>query len=149
MIQTQLSAVLKEKANSHYICNLPSTATIAECIHKMYVEKIGAIAIIDNDRLVGLFTERDILRKIYAEHIDTETTPVSKVMTTDVIYAKPETTIEEAMATFTEKRFRHLPVMQDSKLIGLVSMGDITKWIINNQKSEIELLSDYINGVYR
>lgn len=147
MMRTPISSILDKKGS--YVCHLPSFATVAECINKMNHDKVGAIAIINEDQLVGIFTERDILRKVYPQHIDTNTTPVSNVMTAEVIYAKPDTTIEEVMATFTERRFRHLPIMEGNKLMGIVSIGDITKWIISSQQNEIELLADYIKGVYR
>lgn len=146
-MKTTVGEILKSKG--HYICNMPPTSTIKECIQKMNQEKIGSIAIIENDQLVGLFTERDVLTEVFGRNIDPDTTPVSEVMTKDIIYAKSETTIDEVMATFTARRFRHLPVIEGGKLIGIISIGDTTKWIINSQQSEIRLLSDYIYGMYR
>lgn len=143
-----LSVLLKEK-NNKVITMLP-TDTIEKCIEKMNHENIGALLIVDkNERIVGMFTERDILRKIFSKHIDIKKTLVSEVMTTQLVFAKPDSTVEEAMATFTEKRFRHLPVIENNKLIGVISSGDITKWIITRQQDEINYLSEYIHGGYK
>lgn len=147
-MKEHLSIILQEKGNR--LCTELPTTTIEHCIQRMNAENIGAILIIDNEgRLVGMFTERDILRKLFKEHIDIKNTPVAKVMTTQLVYAKPTSTVEEAMATFTEKRFRHLPIMENEKLIGIVSIGDITKWMIRKQQDEIKYLSDYITGSYK
>lgn len=143
-----LSVVLKEKNNR--ICTMLPTSTIEHCIEKMNQENIGSVLIVDQDgKLVGMFTERDILKKIFHKQIDIKKTHVSEVMTTQLVFAKPSSTVEEAMATFTEKRFRHLPVLENNKLIGVISIGDITKWIITKQQAEINYLSEYIHGAYK
>ncbi len=143
-----LSVVLKEKNNK--ICTMLPTSTIEHCIEKMNHENIGSVLIVEEDgKLVGMFTERDILKKIFQKHIDIKKTHVSEVMTTQLVFAKPNSTVEEAMATFTERRFRHLPVLENNKLIGVISIGDITKWIITKQQAEINYLSEYIHGAYK
>lgn len=147
-MKEHLSVILKGKGNR--VCTVSPTTTVAECIQTMNKENIGAVLIVENDgQLVGMFTERDILRKLFTKNIDIEATPVSHVMTKQLVYAKPTSTVEEAMATFTEKRFRHLPVMENDKLIGVISIGDITKWMIQKQQDEIKYLSDYISGNYK
>ena len=143
-----LSTLLKAKNNR--ICTMLPINTIAQCIEKMNQENIGAVLIVDqNEKIVGMFTERDILRKIFTKQIDIHKTQVSEVMTTQLVFAKPESTIEEAMATFTQKRFRHLPIIENNKLVGVISIGDITKWIISSQQAEINYLSEYIHGAYK
>ena len=143
-----LSVVLKEKNNK--ICTMLPTSTIEHCIEKMNHENIGSVLIVEEDgKLVGMFTERDILKKIFQKHIDIKKTHVSEVMTTKLVFAKPNSTVEEAMATFTERRFRHLPVLENNKLVGVISIGDITKWIITKQQAEINYLSEYIHGAYK
>ncbi len=143
-----LSSLLKQKNNK--ICTMLPTDTIGNCIEKMNQENIGAVLIVDKEeKIVGMFTERDILKKIFPRHVDVHKTPVSQVMTTQLVFAKPDSTVEEAMATFTEKRFRHLPVIENNKLVGVISIGDITKWIITRQQAEINFLSEYIHGAYK
>jgi CBS domain-containing protein len=143
-----LSALLKEKGNR--LCTVLPSITVEACIQKMNTEKIGAILVVEsNGQLVGMFTERDVLNKIFPQQIDIKKTTVDKVMTTKLVYAKPTSTVDEAMATFTERRFRHLPVMENDKLIGLVSIGDVTKWVLRKQQDEINYLSDYISGAYK
>lgn len=146
-MKTQIRDILASKG-SHYEAVEPSL-TVDECIMKMNNEKIGSLLIVQDNQLLGIFTERDIMVKVYGEHIETASTTVDKVMTKGVICAKLTTTVEEAMFTITEKRFRHLPVVDDGgKLVGLVSSGDITKWLVSDKQEEIDTLNDYIAGEY-
>ncbi len=141
-----LSLVLKEK--SHDLCKVTQATSIADCVDKMNERKIGSLLVMDGEELVGIFTERDVLHLANTGK-DFKNTKVIDVMTKKLIYASPNTTVEEAMATFTEKRFRHLPIMDDGKLVGLISIGDLTRWIVEVQKEEIKSLKDYVDGNYR
>ena len=111
---------------------------------------IGSVLVMEGDDVAGIFTERDLLRKIIGDKRDPMTTPIADIMTprANMIFVKPDTTVSVAMQIMTEKRVRHLPVMHDGKVEGLVSIGDLTKWVIMDQKKEISSLTDYISGQY-
>ncbi|MDX1527750.1 MAG: CBS domain-containing protein, partial [Gammaproteobacteria bacterium] len=107
---------------------------------------IGALVVLDGDKLVGIVSERDYARKVVLKERASKQTPVGDIMTKDVLYARPDHTVEECLALMTDKRIRHLPVMDGDKLIGMVSIGDLVKAIIAEQKHVIEQLEHYISG---
>ena len=107
---------------------------------------MGALLVIKNRQLAGIISERDYARKVILQGRSSKTTPVSDIMTSRVIYARPEQNVEECMALMTEKRIRHLPVMDDGGLIGVISIGDLVKSIIVEQKFIIEQLEKYITS---
>ena len=143
---TQLINILKNKG--YEVTRVSMETPVAECIRLMKELNIGSVLVMDADKVAGIFTERVAVRSIYLnlKQLDLEKAPVKEVMDTDVIFVSPEATLEEAMMLFTIKRTRHLPVIQADKVIGLVSIGDVTKWIMEQQQTEIEHLSDYISG---
>ena len=108
--------------------------------------RIGAIVVLEDGKLAGIFTERDVLRRVVGAGIDPKAVRVSEVMTRDVITVAPETMVEEVAALFTEKRCRHLPVVTDGKLVGLISIGDISRWVADAHQAEAEHLRNYISG---
>jgi len=116
--------------------------TVAESVHRMQSENIGALLVMDGDNLTGIFTERDALNKVLAAGIDPNSTKVSAVMTKDPVYIDPSTTIEEAMSIVTKRRVRHLPVLDNGKLVGIVSSGDLTHWLVQDREGEIRELVD-------
>jgi CBS domain-containing protein len=105
---------------------------------------IGSLVVIDNERLVGIISERDYARKVVLQGRTAQTTLVRDIMTSRVIYARPEQTVQECMAVVTEKRIRHLPVMDGDQLIGIISTGDLIKSMISEQQFIIEQLENYI-----
>ncbi len=107
--------------------------------------KVGAVLVVANNNLVGIFTERDILTKVIGQY-DPLGIAVGEVMTPDPMTISPETTVTEAMALITQNHFRHLPVIDGNKLIGLISSGDLTRWMVQTQESEIHTLHEYIAG---
>jgi CBS domain-containing protein len=111
-------------------------------------ERIGAVLVHDGERVVGIFTERDVLTRVIDQGRDPAATPVAEVMTSALITVGPATTVAEAMAVVTEKRCRHLPVMEGDRLVGLVSIGDLTRWLTRHQAWHIEDLVRYITGAY-
>jgi CBS domain-containing protein len=113
---------------------------------KMAELSIGGLLVIDHEQVVGIFTERDVVNKLFKNRLNPDNVTVAEVMTRKLIFASLTTTIKEAMEIFTEQRFRHLPVMDNGHLVGLVSSGDVTKWIITNLQSEVTTLADYIRG---
>ncbi len=107
---------------------------------------IGSLIVMQNKHVIGIITERDYSRNVILKGKSSANTPVKDIMTSNVLCAKPEQTIEEAMALMTDKRVRHLPVIENGNLLGIVSIGDLVKTIISEQKHIIEQLEHYING---
>ncbi len=121
-------------------------ATVFEALRIMADKGIGALVVIQDNQPVGLFSERDYARNIILKGRTSKQTKVAEVMSSHVVVAHPDQSVEECMAIMTEKRVRHLPVMQDDELIGIISIGDLVKAIIENQQFVIEQLVSYING---
>jgi len=120
--------------------------TVLDAIRKMADKDVGALVVVDEGKPIGIFTERDYARKVVLEDRHPKTTPVRDVMSTGIVCASPEQTIEECMAVMTDKRVRHLPVLAEGKLAGIVSIGDLVKSRIADQEFLIEQLAHYIHG---
>lgn len=119
---------------------------VYEALSLMAEKEIGALLVMEGEQLAGIVTERDYARKLALEGRSSRDTPVRDVMTTRVLCARPEQTIEECMALMTDKRARHLPVVDHKRVIGVISIGDLVKAIIDEQKFVIEQLQHYITG---
>jgi len=144
---TIVQQLLKEKPEGTW--TIHPHATVYQALELMAKKDIGALAVVDDKgRLVGMFSERDYARKVALLGRTSKTTKVADLMTTEIVCVKPETTVEECMALMTERRTRHLPVLQNGKLIGMVSIGDIVKAIIVEQEITIRSLQNYILGSY-
>jgi len=139
-----VSAILDRKGRE--VFSVPPTGTIAEAVAEMNRCRVGSVMVLDGGRLVGIFTERDVLRRVVGAGVDPKRTLVSEVMTSGVLTISPETTMEETMRIFTEKRCRHLPVVENGKLAGTISIGDITRWMADQHRVEAEQLKNYITG---
>lgn len=114
---------------------------------KLMAEKgIGALMVMQGEKLVGIISERDYARKVILQGRSSRTTQVKEIMTSHVLYAQPEQNIEECMALMTDKRVRHLPVFDEGRLLGVISIGDLVKSIITEQKFMIEQLEKYISS---
>jgi len=114
---------------------------------KLMVDKgVGALMVMEGAKVVGVISERDYARKVILEGRSSRTTQVREIMTSHVLYARPDQNIEECMAVMTEKRVRHLPVMEEEQLVGVISIGDLVKSIITEQKFIMEQLERYIAG---
>ena len=130
----------------------PATATaetsVAEAIQTMLDRRVGAVAVVDHEfKVVGVFTERDVLRRVVGEARNPAATRVADVMTTEVICCSPETTLEEARGVMKNRRIRHLPVLDDQgRLLGLVSIGDLNAHQEHAQEHHIHLLNEYLYG---
>ncbi len=135
--------LLEKKGNK--IWSLGPDATVYEAIELMSEKEIGALLVMDGRKVLGVLSERDYARHIMLKGRSSKTTRVREIMTDRVIYARPDQTVEECMALMTDKRVRHLPVMDGEELIGLISMGDLVKAIIANQQFVIEQLAHYIS----
>ncbi len=115
-------------------------AMVTECVRKMAAEKIGALVVMDGDRLLGIFTERDALNKVLAAGRAPEQTKVSDVMTPDPHCISPTTTVGDAMELVTKRRFRHLPIVKDGKVLAVISSGDLTHWLVKDRLGEVQEL---------
>jgi CBS domain-containing protein len=115
-------------------------ASITECVRLMTAGKIGALMVMDGGRLIGIFTERDALNKVLADNRDPGHTKVSEVMTKDPHCIGPATTVGEAMQLITQRRFRHLPIVDNGKVLAVVSSGDLTRWMVQDQMGEVQEL---------
>lgn len=122
--------------------SVESRASVAECARIMTTNRIGALMVMDQNALVGIFTERDALGKVLAAGRDPSTTEVCDVMTRDPFCIPPTTTVGEAMELVTTRRFRHLPIVQDGKVLALVSSGDLTHWLVKNRVGDVGELID-------
>ena len=123
-------------------------ASVLEAIGMMSQANIGALVIVDNDRPIGIFTERDYLRKIALEGRSSRETPVEEVMSSPLITVEPTETTRRAMETMTECRCRHLVALEGERMAGIVSLGDLVKHMLVEKEAEVEQLSSYISGSY-
>jgi CBS domain-containing protein len=121
----------------------PQTS-VADAIARMNQRHIGSVLVMEGERMVGIFTERDVLTRVVPQAIDSRRTPVAEVMTRQPVIIAPTTTVQEAMLVMTNQRKRHLPVILGEKVIGLVSIGDVTRWMVRDQQRTIEDLTDYV-----
>lgn len=135
-----LSAMLGESRRP--INSVHPDTTVTESVRRMHSENIGALLVMEDDKLAGIFTERDALTKVLAAGVDPNSTKVSAVMTEDPFCIDPSTTIEEAMSIVTNRRIRHLPVLHNGELVGIVSSGDLTHWLVQDREGEIRELVD-------
>ena len=138
--------LLRKKGNVIY--SIEPDALVYEAIEKMAQENIGALLVIQNGKVQGIISERDYARKVILKGKSSRETSISEVMTTEVCYISKQRRMHECMALMTEKHFRHLPVMDDGELLGLITMGDVVKTIIEEQDHEIEDYQNYIRGGY-
>lgn len=146
-MKNTLEAVLARKGPAiHYV--VPE-AKVIDAVRTMNQERIGAVLVCVSGEMVGIFTERDVLCRVVDEGRNPTATKVVEVMTSEVVAVRPSTLVEEAMAVITEKRIRHLPVVdKDGFLKGMVSSGDLTRWASRHQEKHIMDLVNYITGTY-
>ncbi|CAA6678584.1 MULTISPECIES: CBS domain-containing protein [unclassified Lentimonas] len=141
-----VSILLKEKSASVY-CIAPDS-TVDAAVSEMNRQRIGSIIVQEADRVVGIFTERDVLTRVVAAGRDPKATTVREVMTSDFLFICEKTSVEDAMQMMTDKRVRHLPVLAGDQLLGMVSIGDVTRWLLKVNEMEAENLRNYVFGEY-
>lgn len=123
-------------------------ATVMEALKLMAEKHIGALVVVEDAQVVGIISERDYARKVILRGKSSSSTPVKDIMTDKVYYVSPKTTAQECLALVTQQSIRHLPVLENDKLVGLISIGDVVKSIIGEQETTITQLSEYITGKY-
>ena len=136
--------ILQEKGTTIWFTT--PNDTVLDAISRMAEYGVGALLVIDDGQLVGFFSERDYTRKVILEGLASRDTPVEKVMSTPVISISPDATVQQGLSMMTEKHIRHLPVTDDSGVIGVVSIRDLVKAVIEDQQALIEQLERYITG---
>jgi CBS domain-containing protein len=141
----QVSDILATKGGT--VLEIDGSGTVLEAITKMVDGNVGSLLVTDAGRLAGIVTERDYLRRVTLEGRDERTTPVREIMSSPIVYTTPESTIEECMAVMTERRIRHLPVLDEAQqVVGVVSIGDVVKFQSKEQSVQIKFLTEYISG---
>jgi CBS domain-containing protein len=141
-----VSEILEHKGGM--VLSVDITETVFDAISLMAQVNIGAILVQHDDTISGIFTERDYLQKIALKSLSSHETRVGDVMTSPVISADPNDSIQQCMETMTTCRCRHLPIVENGKLLGIVSIGDLVKKLLSEKESEVEHLSQYITGSY-
>lgn len=136
--------ILSQKGDD--IWSVESTQTVYNAVRTMAELGVGALMVIDDGQLVGMFSERDYARKVILEGRASRETPVSEVMSSPIVTIHPQATAQEGLALMTQKRFRHLPVVDDNGLLGLVSIGDLVNAVIDDQQALIAQLERYVSG---
>ncbi len=131
-------------AKGHDVWRVSPDATVLEALKVMAEQGIGALIVLDEDRLVGVFSERDYARKVILKGKSSSTTLVREIMSSEVIVVQPSQSIKDCMKLMTHHRVRHLPVLEDDRLMGILSIGDVVKAIISEQRTMIHDLEDYI-----
>ena len=141
-----ISSILKHKGP--HIWSISPDATVFEAIRLMAEKNIGALLVVTADKLVGVISERDYTRKVALKGKSSKETKVREIISTPAIFVSADRTIEDCMRIMTENRVRHLPVLEQDKILGIVSIGDLVNWVISAQSEAINQLESYITGQY-
>jgi len=141
---SRVSEILRGKGTD--VLKIEASATVFEAIKKIVELNVGSILVTEGGEVVGIMTERDYLRKVAIHGRTSHETLVSEIMTSPLVYVTPETSIEEAMAIMTDRRIRHLPVVENDDVVGIISIGDLVKFQSKEQSFQIQYLTEYISG---
>ena len=141
----RVSDILDEKGSA--ALTIEGDATVLDAIKRMVESNVGSLLVTESEKLTGIVTERDYLRRVTLEGRDEKETPVREIMTSELVYVMPDTSIDECMAVMTERRIRHLPVLSErQEIAGVISIGDVVKFRSKQQDVRIRLLTDYISS---
>ena len=146
-ITDTIALVLKSKDEGKVLAIAPDQ-TVYEAIELMAEHNVGALLVLANGRVVGILSERDYARNGILRGHPARETQVRQIMTSPVVFVSPQHTVDECMNIMTQHHFRHLPVLQDETVVGVVSIGDLVKWVITGQAQTIQELQGYITGAY-
>ena len=141
---TMIKQILKVKGHDYF--SVGPDETVYAAIEKLAEKNVGSVLVMNGATLVGMFTERDYARNVVLRGRSSPQTLVRDIMSTQVAYVEPDDTVEDCMALMTEKRVRHLPVLEDEAVVGVISIGDLVKSIIDDQRFTINQLETYISG---
>jgi CBS domain-containing protein len=139
-----VNEILLAKANK--LLSISPDVSVLDALKLMADREVGALVVLDGEKLAGIFSERDYARKVILFGKSSKDTPVSEIMTRKVVCVRPDQSVEDCMGLMTDKRIRHLPVLQGEKVIGVISIGDVVKEVISEQKFVIEQLEHYIHS---
>ena len=145
-IAGSVGAILAQKGSA--VWSIAPNAMVFDAIQLMADKNVGALPVVDNGQLVGIISERDYTRQVGLKDKSSKNTPVREIMTPEPVTVNVTDTVSECMRVMTDSRIRHLPVMEEKKMIGLVSLGDLVRWTISAQTATIEALEKYITGGY-
>ena len=140
----ELTEILDEKG--HDVLRIDADASVLEAVQQMVEANVGSLLVSDGGQHVGIVTERDYLRRIALERRDDETIAVRDVMSSPLVVVTPDTSIDECMAVMTDRRIRHVPVVDEGIVVGIVSIGDVVKFTSRRQSFELKFLTDFISG---
>ncbi len=146
--KVSVTTILGDKTSSLY--TIPLDSTVETAVSEMNRQRIGSLMVKDGGQCVGIFTERDVLTRVVAAARDPKETPLGDVMTRDFQFIEPGTSVEDAMQIMTDKRVRHLPILEGEgkKLVGMISIGDVTRWLLKVNELEAENLRRYVFSEY-